>query len=269
VASAQVLYDNGGLLTPNSPFGTCLPVGADKSEVQLGNINAGYNTIASTFHEADDFTVPAGQTWHVTGFSLPMYQTGATTPTLAQVFVQIYNGPPNAGGTVIAGDMVTNRLVGAPTFSNTYRYFNATCGVDRHLQNINVNLAATLQPGTYWIEIASNGSASFSGPWWPVVTLEGQLGKPGANALTLTVPSTWAPVLDGVTPQDFPFTVNGTTGGGCYPDCNGDTVLNLADFGCFQTKFALGDMYADCNGDTLLNLSDFGCFQTKFALGCP
>jgi hypothetical protein len=55
----------------------------------------------------------------------------------------------------------------------------------------------------------------------------------------------------------------------CYPDCNGDGVLGLADFGCFQTKFALGDPYADCNGDGILGLADFGCFQTKFALGCP
>ncbi len=55
----------------------------------------------------------------------------------------------------------------------------------------------------------------------------------------------------------------------CYPDCNGDQLLNLADFGCFQTAFATGNMYADCNGDTILNLADFGCFQTKFAIGCP
>ncbi|MCC6660264.1 MAG: hypothetical protein IT437_05205 [Phycisphaerales bacterium] len=55
----------------------------------------------------------------------------------------------------------------------------------------------------------------------------------------------------------------------CYPDCNGDGALNLADFGCFTTKFALGDPYADCNADTVLNLADFGCFTTKFALGCP
>ncbi|MCC6659784.1 MAG: choice-of-anchor B family protein [Phycisphaerales bacterium] len=55
----------------------------------------------------------------------------------------------------------------------------------------------------------------------------------------------------------------------CYPDCNGDAALNLADFGCFQTKFATGDPYADCNGDGVRNLSDFGCFTTKFALGCP
>jgi hypothetical protein len=55
----------------------------------------------------------------------------------------------------------------------------------------------------------------------------------------------------------------------CYADCNQDGVLGLADFGCFQTKFALGDPYADCNGDGVLGLADFGCFQTKFALGCP
>jgi hypothetical protein len=56
---------------------------------------------------------------------------------------------------------------------------------------------------------------------------------------------------------------------GCYPDCDGDTLLTLADFGCFQTKFGLGDPYADCDGDTLLTLADFGCFQTAFGLGCP
>ena len=55
----------------------------------------------------------------------------------------------------------------------------------------------------------------------------------------------------------------------CYPDCNGDATLNLADFGCFTTRFALAAQYADCNGDGVRNLSDFGCFTTKFALGCP
>jgi hypothetical protein len=58
-------------------------------------------------------------------------------------------------------------------------------------------------------------------------------------------------------------------GATCYPDCNGDGALNLSDFGCFQTAFALGQPYADCNGDGVRNLSDFGCFQTQFALGCP
>jgi hypothetical protein len=56
---------------------------------------------------------------------------------------------------------------------------------------------------------------------------------------------------------------------GCYPDCNADSALTVADFGCFQTKFVAGDPYADCNADGVLTVADFGCFQTKFVAGCP
>ena len=55
----------------------------------------------------------------------------------------------------------------------------------------------------------------------------------------------------------------------CYPDCNLDGALTVADFGCFQTAFVAGNMYADCNGDGALTVPDFGCFQTKFVAGCP
>jgi hypothetical protein len=56
----------------------------------------------------------------------------------------------------------------------------------------------------------------------------------------------------------------------CLADVNADGVLNLTDFGAFQTAYALGDLRkADSNGDGVLTLSDFGAFQTSFALGCP
>ena len=55
---------------------------------------------------------------------------------------------------------------------------------------------------------------------------------------------------------------------GCYPDCDGDNVLSIDDFICFQTFFAFGDDYADCDGDNVLSIDDFVCFQTFFALGC-
>ncbi len=55
----------------------------------------------------------------------------------------------------------------------------------------------------------------------------------------------------------------------CYPDCNANGSLTVADFGCFQTKFVLADPYADCNGQGGLTVADFGCFQTKFVAGCP
>ncbi|MCC6661929.1 MAG: hypothetical protein IT437_13705, partial [Phycisphaerales bacterium] len=65
--------------------------------------------------------------------------------------------------------------------------------------------------------------------------------------------------------------------GNCYADCNRDGALTIADFTCFQAKFAAFDPYANCNKDAFgppagvygINISDFGCFLTKYALGCP
>ncbi|MCC6659838.1 MAG: hypothetical protein IT437_03020 [Phycisphaerales bacterium] len=62
----------------------------------------------------------------------------------------------------------------------------------------------------------------------------------------------------------------------CYADCNRDGALTLADFGCFQTKYAIGDPYANCNLDfnpgsitNGLSVADYMCFQARFAMGCP
>jgi hypothetical protein len=66
----------------------------------------------------------------------------------------------------------------------------------------------------------------------------------------------------------------GTVTPSCYPNCDGSTtppILNVADFGCFLTKFAAGDPYANCDNSTVPpvhNVADFGCFLTKFAAGC-
>ncbi len=54
----------------------------------------------------------------------------------------------------------------------------------------------------------------------------------------------------------------------CPADCDQNAQLNINDFGCFQTNFAIGDPKADCDGDGQLLIDDFICFQTLFALGC-
>jgi hypothetical protein len=58
------------------------------------------------------------------------------------------------------------------------------------------------------------------------------------------------------------------TASACYPDCDSSGSLNIDDFICFQTFFAIGDPYADCDSSGSLNIDDFICFQTFFALGC-
>ena len=59
---------------------------------------------------------------------------------------------------------------------------------------------------------------------------------------------------------------------GCYQNCDGSReppVLNVGDFMCFQTRFALGEAYADCNHSGSIDVNDFVCFQGAFAAGCP
>lgn len=54
----------------------------------------------------------------------------------------------------------------------------------------------------------------------------------------------------------------------CVPDCDGNGAIDIDDFICYQTFFALGDPAADCDGDGVLLIDDFICFQTAFVLGC-
>jgi hypothetical protein len=55
----------------------------------------------------------------------------------------------------------------------------------------------------------------------------------------------------------------------CYADCDGNTVLDVFDFLCFQDAFVGGDPYADCDGNTVFDVFDFLCFQDAFVMGCP
>lgn len=50
-----------------------------------------------------------------------------------------------------------------------------------------------------------------------------------------------------------------------WPDMNHDGTLNLADFGRFQTLFALGDPEADFDKNGVLNLADLALFRNAFA----
>jgi hypothetical protein len=60
----------------------------------------------------------------------------------------------------------------------------------------------------------------------------------------------------------------GTVPAPCYADCDQNAVLDINDFICFQTYFAIGDPLADCDQDGQWLIDDFICFQTYYALGC-
>jgi hypothetical protein len=203
--------------------GVSAPAGFEWSELQsdgAGNANASAGFTSSPgFRIADDFTIPVGQTWDITNIMTYAYQTGsaANTQPINGGSINIWNGAPNAGGTIIA-----TGTFGGSANTNLYRLFNTTTpapgtapGTTRLLREVTWNFSGvSLAAGTYWIDfqyIATNGGTVFA----PSITLPGTRGLNGWNALQFSGgTNTWAAVVDAGNPssapdvaQDFPFVI--------------------------------------------------------------
>ncbi len=203
-----VIYDNGPLVThPGGGAG-----GADASalqDVSLGLTIYGFGAQLSAGNRvADDFVVSYAGGWQIDTITFFTYQTGSgTTSTITGLNLQIWNGPPNAGGTVVWGDTTTN-IMTSTIWSNDYRVLEGTLtNADRPIMAVVGTVGTVLPPGTYWLDWQFNGTLA-SGPWAPPVTILGQTGKPGANALQYTSTG-WAALLDVSYPQDLPFIIDG------------------------------------------------------------
>jgi serine protease len=231
----SLLYSNGGLNPQSmSNSGVAAPAGFFWSEIQNdtgntaeSNTTAGSAVSQDSFRLADDFVVPAGQTWDLEAVEFHAYQTNASaaaTPFTGYT-LQIWSGRPgDQGSTVVFGDTTTNRFA-TSTNSTYFRIFNSsvpppgsTPGTNRTIwrNRITIDPPLSLTQGTYWLDWAStvsNAGAHFQ----PAVTLPGARGAAGWNARQLTVAtSTWADVIDTGNPatapdipQDFPFDLYG------------------------------------------------------------
>lgn len=156
-----------------------------------------------------------------------------------------------------------------------------------------LNVPAKRWNGTQWATLGTGGSSSAAA----LASFQGHLvegvdaffsGNPAANAWN---GASWSPLGTGgpngrvlaLFPRGqtlfvggLPY-VNGFTPVAywaryecpCYADCNKSGSLTIADYGCFQTQFALSNPYADCNSDGLLTIADFPCFQQAFGFGPP
>jgi len=121
---------------------------------------------------ADVFTVPAGSTWKFDTVILYASQYGSgTSSTFLNCNLQIYNGTPGLGGSVIWGDTVTNVLA-ATGFTGIYKVDTLTAHGGL-LSNSNpimylklyLSPAPVLSAGTYWLSwsaACSGGNSPFS-----------------------------------------------------------------------------------------------------------
>ncbi len=64
------------------------------------------------------------------------------------------------------------------------------------------------------------------------------------------------------------WVIDNFVGSPCFADCDASGTLDIDDFICFQTRYALGDPTADCDTSGTLDINDFICFQTLYAIGC-
>ena len=66
--------------------------------------------------------------------------------------------------------------------------------------------------------------------------------------------------------DNFEVVLNGT---GCPGDCDGNGILNVLDFVCFQQAWVAQSPAGDCDANGIYNVLDFVCFQQLFVAGCP
>jgi len=169
-----VLWDNGPFITQ---YGTGAG-GADESLVEPPDINHGWGCQwLSDIRLADDFDVPAGETWEITAITLFGYQTmGGPPSTMTAAYIEIFDGPPETG-TSVWGDLFTDVLT-STSWTNVYRVQPAVAGTgtDRPIMaNVcEFSSPIVLTEGTYYICWQLDGTEA-SGPWGNPITITGQL----------------------------------------------------------------------------------------------
>src|SRR5690554_3389173 len=205
---ATVVYDNGPHVNmPGTPDLSIL------ESATLGMDTYGANITHPSFSIADDFELVAET--EITGVSAYAYQTGATTTTINEIYVTIWDGDPSGGGAVVWGDQTTNVFDSAEEV-NAYRVLETDQGArNRIIQKVNASISGlTLDAGTYWLEYSMKGTAS-SGPWQPPIAI---LGEATTGDALQKVSTGWQPWVDfGTnTPQGLPFQIEGIEAGGSY-----------------------------------------------------
>jgi len=204
--SRAMLHDNGPLV---NSIGTGTG-GADESVLQAGLGTYGFGCqFPLGYQIADDFEV-VGSTWTVDQITVYGYQTNSGPPSsFVGCYLEIYDGDPSAGGTVIWGDLSTNVLT-TTDWTGIYRVNAVGGGSARPIMYLTCETPGlSLPAGTYWMTYSLDGTGA-SGPWTPPVTIDGVLAT--GNGLQNT--GTWGPALDGSYQQDFPFLIEGNAGGG-------------------------------------------------------
>ncbi len=201
----DLVYDNGTFVNEPGPPALSIVenVSMNMSTYGFGVQYTEENSIADDFMLTEDYDITSIDTY--------VYQTGEGVPSITAVYVQIYDGDPSAGGSVIWGDL-TNDILDHNEFTDVYRVLESNTGdTARMVQLVTATTPGlSLTAGTYWVQVSYEGFGT-SGPWAPPISILGQ--SETGNALQYTgTAQAWQALVDtgSGAPQGLPFQLYGT-----------------------------------------------------------
>ncbi len=191
--------------------------GADVSEVQttLGFTDFGINGDWEVgFTNADNFTVPEGETWSVNGFTVYSWQTGSTLQsTMEYLDFKVWDKSPDQGDAQLLYDFSDQNMLSGSRWTGIYRVADNSLTNDERPVMYSASVLSEQQTmvfnaGTYWIGWSGLGTMSSQGTYVPPITLAGETTTGDAMHLGF---GGWVPWTDDGTGtvQGMPFGLHG------------------------------------------------------------
>jgi hypothetical protein len=200
--------------------------------------------------QAEDFSEVEGSIDAVTYSVLDINNNGLANWD-GTVQYAIYLGDPNGGNIVASGDGV-KATAAFDQNNGTWDFYDISFGLEAPVNVVCDN--------TYWLALHMGSDFVFDGHYWSTqfsngtatgVESNGGMGGPwNTNGL------------------EHYFVLEGGAAG-CPADCDGNNVLNILDFVCFQGEWQAQTEFGDCDGNGQYNILDFVCYQGDFQAGCP
>lgn len=240
-AEQSLVFDNGPYFnvtgTPNLSL---------LESVTLNMNTFGANISAPTFAIADDFELL--EETEITSIDVYSYQTGASSTSINEVYMQIWDGDPSASGSTVVWGNLTDNVFGSVENTGVYRVSEtAQSDRTRFIQKVTVNITGlTLDAGTYYLEYSLAGTVN-SGPWQPPIAILGEDTTGDALQRTSTGWQAW--VDSGTnTPQGVPFQIYGNENSGPFPAPYCEVTGNSSVEPISRVVFADIDNSSDPNG---------------------
>lgn len=155
---------------------------------------------------ADDFTVPAGETWDIGFARFFLYEYGTTTSKFTRMSLRIWDGSPaDANSHIIWGDTQAN-VMSDTGFTGAYLYAADYPSSVYSVMFLDASINLSLPSGTYWFDWATSLS-DYSGGDPQQGFIPADLATRVGDALWTPSPPNWGQITDAGRPLDYPFQI--------------------------------------------------------------